>query len=396
MSKQEKIAVIGGGPAGAFAASLLASGGKNVLLFEERLAWEKPCGGGLTYRALRQFPFLQETQVEHRTVADCELISPSGERARFRLRHPLVIFSRYALNGLLLDRAARAGVNIHKERVTRIEKADAGWHLATTGQEYDVSKIVLATGARNSFRGQFAPPFAPNDFLVTAGYFIPGSTSTVQVQFINGINGYIWIFPRTNHISAGIAGKMGEISTSELRRMLEIWLDEHGFSLAGARFFSHIIPSLRADVLRSLEVIGDGWAMIGDCAGLVDSITGEGIHYALQSAKLCADAIVADRLEDYPAALEEEVLPELILAAQVSAHFYGGQVFGESVVERMVKLTNQSEGIRDLMRDLFAGTQGYRDLRSRLYRALPSLIAEGLAGAMRLPWGGVAPDPLAE
>jgi flavin-dependent dehydrogenase len=396
MSTKDEIAVIGGGPAGAFAASLLASGGKNVLLFEEKLAWEKPCGGGLTYRALREFPFLQETQVEHRTVTDCELISPSGERARFRLRHPLVIFSRQALNGLLLERAANEGVNIYKERVTRIERAGASWRLSTTARDHEVRTIVLASGARNPFRGQFAPPLAPSDFLVTAGYFVPGSTSAVQVQFLNGINGYIWIFPRTDHLSAGIAGKMGEISTAELRRRLEIWLDEHGFSVAGAKFFSHIIPSLRRNVLESLEVVGDGWTMIGDCAGLVDSITGEGIYYALQSAKLCADAILADRLQDYPAALEEEILPELKLAAQVSAHFYRGQVLGESVVERMVKLTNQSEGIRDLMRDLFAGTQGYRDLRSRLYRTLPSLIAEGLAGAMRLPWGGVAPDPLAE
>jgi flavin-dependent dehydrogenase len=312
------------------------------------------------------------------------------------LRHPLIIFSRCALNGLLLDRAVVEGVDIRKERVTRIEKTGAGWRLATTVREYEVSQIVLATGARNSFRGQFATPLSPDDFLVTAGYFIPGSSSVVQVQFINGIKGYIWTFPRTDHLSAGIAGKMGEVSAAELRRMLEVWLDEHDFSLAGAKFFSHIIPSLRPHVLESPEVMGDGWAMIGDCAGLVDAITGEGIYYALQSAKLCADAILGDRLNDYSAALEEELLPELRLAAQVSGHFYSGQVLGESVVERMVKLTNQSENIRELMRDLFAGTQGYRDLRSRLYRALPSLIAEGLAGSMRLPWGGAAPDPLAE
>src|ERR1700757_4849588 len=151
MSKQEKknnIAVIGGGPAGAVAASLLAAGGRNVNLFEERLAWEKPCGGGLTYRALRQFPFLRETQVEHRIGAHCELIRPSGERARFRLRHPLAIFSRCALNGLLLKRAAEAGVDVHKERVTRIERTVTGWCLTTTVREYDAGYIVLATGAR--------------------------------------------------------------------------------------------------------------------------------------------------------------------------------------------------------------------------------------------------------
>jgi len=84
----------------------------------------------------------------------------------------------------------------------------------------------------------------------------------------------------------------------------------------------------------------------------------------------------------------------LKLAARISHHFYNGRVLGESIPERVVALTEQSEGIRSLMSDLFAGIQGYRDLRSRLYRALPSLMAESLAGAMRLPWsGGLAAQP---
>jgi len=65
------------------------------------------------------------------------------------------------------------------------------------------------------------------------------------------------------------------------------------------------------------------------------------------------------------------------LAARVSQRFYTGQIFGESVLERMVALTQQSESIRNLMSDLFAGIQGYRDLRSRLMRIVPSLMTEG-------------------
>jgi len=57
MTEKRPIAIVGGGPAGAFAAELLAAGGKKVLLFDEKLAWEKPCGGGLTHKALSQYPF---------------------------------------------------------------------------------------------------------------------------------------------------------------------------------------------------------------------------------------------------------------------------------------------------------------------------------------------------
>ena len=71
------------------------------------------------------------------------------------------------------------------------------------------------------------------------------------------------------------------------------------------------------------------------------------------------------------------MLPELRLAARVSQRFYRGQIFGDNVLERMVSLTAQSASFRELMSDLFAGIQGYRDLCARLYRILPTVMANG-------------------
>lgn len=380
------IAIVGGGPAGALAAAHLAATGKKVILFDEKLAWEKPCGGGLTYKALQQYPFLAEAQSEMNPVEDCELISPSGRRVRFQMQHPVAIFSRLALNGLLLNRARIAGVDVRQERVTHIDRGGENWKLFTPQHEYCASYVILAAGARNSFRSKFLSPMEPNDLMVTAGYFIPGRNSLMQIQFLKGITGYIWIFPRTDHVSAGIAARMGETPTAELRRTLEKWLRENGFHLNGAHFYSHILPSFRAQTFDTFKVCGDGWAMIGDSAGLVDPITGEGLYYALRSAELCAQALTAGRPNDYQILLEEDVLPELKLAARISTRFYSGQIFGESILERMVSLTAQSASIRDLMSDLFAGIQGYRDLRARLYRILPSVMAEGLASTLRRPW----------
>jgi len=397
MCAQPPIAIVGGGPAGALAAALLAAGGSAVRLFDEKLAWEKPCGGGLTHKALQQYPFLAEAGSESNLVEHCVLISPSGQRVHFHMPHPVAIFSRLALNGLMLERARRAGVHaladIHRERVTRIAGTAGDWQLVTPQREYRASYLILAAGARNSFRSQFLSPILPSDLMVTAGHFIPGhgspgNRSLMQIQFLKGITGYIWVFPRTDHVSAGITGKMGETSTAELRRILEQWLEENGFHLDGARFYSHILPSYRAQTFETLEVCGDGWAMIGDSAGLVDPITGEGLYYALRSAELCARALLAGRPDDYQVLLQDEVLAELKLSARVSERFYGGQVFGASVLEQMVSLTAKSASFRELMSDLFAGIQGYRDLRSRLYRILPAVIAEGLAGTLRLPSNG--------
>ncbi len=431
MRAQRPIAIVGGGPAGALAGTLLAAEGRDVLLFDEKLAWEKPCGGGLTHKALQRYPFLadaggesnpvESNPVKSNPVEQCELISPSGRRVRFHMRYPVAIFSRLALNRLLLERARRSGVELHQERVTRIARTGiAGtsedWQLVTPQHEYRASYVMLAAGARNPFRSQFFSPIAPRDLMVTAGYFIPGRSSLMQIQFLKGITGYLWVFPRVDHVSAGITGKMGETSTLELRRTLEHWLEqhclerhclendgltEHGLRLDGARFYSHILPSLRPQTFETLEVCGKDWAMIGDSAGLVDPITGEGLYYALRSAELCAGALLAGRPEDYRARLEEEVLPELKLAARVSERFYRGQVFGDSVLEQMVSLTARSASFRDLMSDLFAGIQGYRDLRARLYRILPAVMAEGLAGTLSLPWNSssgscFATEPLSE
>jgi flavin-dependent dehydrogenase len=400
MPQQHPIAIVGGGPAGALAGAMLAAQGRQVHLFDEKLAWEKPCGGGLTHKALQQYPFLAEAgtdgrPVEGNPVDECELISPSGKRVRFHMQYPVAIFSRLALNGLLLERARRAGVEVSRERVTRIARAGADWQLFTARHEYQASHLVLAAGARNPFRSQFLAPISPSDLMVTAGYFIPGRSSLMQIQFLKGITGYIWVFPRADHVSAGIAAKMGEITTAELRRILERWLKENGFSLESATFYAHILPSFRSETFDSVEVCGEGWAMIGDSAGLVDPITGEGLYYALRSAELFADALLAGQPDEYRARLKEEVLSELKLAARVSQRFYTGQVFGDTILERMVSLTAQSASFRDLMSDLFAGIQGYRDLRARLCRILPSVMAEGLTGTLLRPWksgGNSAPE----
>jgi flavin-dependent dehydrogenase len=388
--------IVGGGPAGALAGALLAAGGAKVLLFDEKLAWEKPCGGGVTHKALIEYPFLADGP--HNPVSHCELISPSGQRVRFHMQHAVAMFSRFTLNALLLERAGAAGVELHQARITRISREGGNWRLTTPDAEYCAAYLILAAGARNPFRAQFLSPISSDDLQVTAGYFIPGRSRLMQIQFLKGITGYIWVFPRLDHVSAGITGKMGETPTASLRCRLERWLEENNFTLEGARFYSHILPALRPRTLETLKVCGGGWAAVGDGAGLVDPITGEGLYYALRSADLCAQAVLADRPAEYQVQLEKEILPELKRAAQVSQLFYSGQVFGESVLERMVSLTSQSESVRILMSDLFAGIQGYRDLRSRLYRSLPALMAEGLASTLRLPWSGLGPatDPFAE
>lgn len=67
---------------------------------------------------------------------------------------------------------------------------------------------------------------------------------------------------------------------------------------------------------------------------------------------------------------------------------------GESVLERTVQFTAGSASFRRLISDLFAGTQGYRDLRRRVYRTLPAMLAESLVNRFGGRAGKAAPEPI--
>jgi geranylgeranyl diphosphate/geranylgeranyl-bacteriochlorophyllide a reductase len=384
-----RIAIVGGGPAGAYAAAELGRCGQNVLLFDEKLAWEKPCGGGITDKALARWPFLCDAGVEPNWISCCELIAPSGQRATLPLDRQIAVFSRYTLNGLLLDRARESGATVIQDRIISMTRDRDSWSLQSRSESYGADFVLLAAGARTAFRNLFSEELGPENFMVALGYYIPGTSQTVQIKFLDGLHGYIWIFPRADHFSAGICGHMHGKSTVELRRILEESLPEFGLTHNGARFYAHLIPSLSPGALRTSEFCGKGWALIGDAAGFVDAITGEGLYYALRSAELFCDAYSAGDPEQYAALLAREVLPELERAARIADRFYAGEWLGGSVVERMVQLTGSSHRFRNLMRDLFSGTQEYSTLKQRVYRSMPAIAAQALVNTL---WRGEGED----
>jgi flavin-dependent dehydrogenase len=116
------------------AAERLARAGARVTLFEENEAWEKPCGGGVPYKALRRYPFLLEASDEHVCIDDVELVAANGSAVRIRLRQPLAIYSRFVLNRLLLRRAREAGAEIVQERIQGFRRTGSGWRLEIRGR----------------------------------------------------------------------------------------------------------------------------------------------------------------------------------------------------------------------------------------------------------------------
>jgi len=370
------IAILGGGPAGARAGELLARAGHRVHIFEEKLDWEKPCGGGVTNKALAEYPFLAQAVVERNWINTCQLVSPSGRRISLQLDHAIAIFSRRILNNLLRDRAQAAGATIVHQRVTAISGNPGAWRLTTREGPQFADFLVFATGARNPFRAQFTDAWRPGDLMTAIGYFIPGSSPAATVRFLPNFEGYFWIFPRSDHYSAGICGKLESQTTADLRRLLEKLIREEGLDHENSKFYAHVLPNLCGPSLETAKFSGEGWAMLGDAAGFVDPVTGEGLHYALRSADLLAHALDAGVPEQYPAAVRSDFLPELITAASYANRFYHGSFCGGELLDRMIQMSGYSEEMRTILRDLFAGSQGYTDLPQRVASRLPTILKE--------------------
>jgi len=372
-----KVAILGGGPSGAFAAAQLASNGVNTVVFDEKLAWEKPCGGGLTYKAYSQYPFLADGETPKKIIRQTVLSAPKSRAVTLSLDHPLLIYSRYDLNGLLLDRAQRAGAQLEKTRILNIERTGSGWSLRTKNGAMDADYCIVATGARNPLRN-FGTELTSRDAMSALGYYIPGDRNRIDIQFLPRLEGYIWVFPRCGHLSVGICGK-GE-PASALRTRLERYMEEQGLAKDGATFYSHLLPCLDTPAWKRNRVSGDGWLATGDAAGLVDPITGEGLYYAVRSADLATKAILAESMDlagaAYRKLLRRDFMADLEFGSRLAGRVFQGTFLGGSVTSRMVQFTRLSPKFRSVMQDLFAGTQPYAGLKRRLMKNLNGSLVE--------------------
>ena len=431
------------------AAERLALAGARVTLFEERGAWEKPCGGGVPYKALHRYPFLLEASEEHACIDDVELVAANGSTARVRLRQPLLIYSRLVLNRLLLRRAQEAGAEIVQARIRSFRREGRGWrieirrrksqdedpvrsgrplsmatslppsdfenspgeppHLTAYGghplpqggegcgpdcfharaanlvhiEDYSADYLIMSAGARSQLRSLLASALGPRDFMLTFGYYVPAVDRLLRVQFFEGFEGYAWSFPRTDHLDLGICGKMGESDMAGLRERLHGFIRRFGYQAKSGAVFSHLLPALSVESWNTLRICGNGWALVGDAAGLVDPVSGEGIYFAMRSGELLAEALLDGEPESYPERVWQDFGKSLALGARLSRYFYHEDFLGKPSTTRLVEFSARSRTFQELLQDLLDGLQPYDGLGRRLYRTLGKTLWEVAAGGMR-------------
>src|ERR1051325_9319073 len=113
------IAVVGAGPAGTWASVLLARRGHSVTLLDPQAPWEKPCGGGVTAKAISSFGIF-ESDLPRNNIERVTIYFADKNSVTVAPQKPVAVLSRRELGTYLLDAAGTAGVSIVKSRVTQI------------------------------------------------------------------------------------------------------------------------------------------------------------------------------------------------------------------------------------------------------------------------------------
>jgi geranylgeranyl reductase family protein len=300
------VLVVGAGPAGSATAIHLARAGARVLLVDRaRFPRDKPCGGGLTGRALRHVPVDVSPVVEH--VVDRFVLRVGyGRRFARRSERPLILMTqRRRLDLHLAERAAAVGADFRDGvKLERLEIRPGGATARVRGTPVLASFVVGADGAN----GTVARTAGLGDGIVT-GVALEANASwsdldpspyraTAWVELGTVAGGYGWVFPKGDHGNLGVGGWHGE--GRRLRSHLETLARAHGVDPARLRDVrGHRLPMR----VPGAPAASGRTLLVGDAAGLVDPLSGDGMYEAFVSAELAAAAILRDGVQGYEEAL---------------------------------------------------------------------------------------------
>ena len=318
------------------------------------------------------------------SLASVEIDSATFSQADRQSRVPLgaasgvpylVVAGRREFDGVLLAAAVASGVEHKPLRAVAIHSDEREWTVGTRNGSYSAPWLLGADGANSFVRRHVFRAFARAELSIAAGYFVRGRSSReIDVVFEQDPPGYLWSFPRPDHLAVGVCAQADEATSPGLLAIAAKWIENCVGSDVSLDRYSWPIPSLDEPALARERPSGARWMLLGDAAGLVDPITREGIFFALQSADFAADALLSGQgaARTYANRVADEIHSELARAARLKARFFRPHFTG-----LLVEALSRSERIRAIMADLVAGRQPYRGLRRRLLRTLElKLMAE--------------------
>ena len=363
-----------------------------MTIFDGSHPREKPCGGGITARAvalvsreLSSFPVsgVQVTRATFESAAGVPGARQRRRRATVALSTrpgddaaALLVVNRNELDRSLLAAACDAGAAFIPERVLAVDVGATGVAVSTAHGRWTADVVIGADGPNSFVRRHVAGALRRDQLSVGAGCYVRGvSSQEIAIRWVTRAPGYLWSFPRRDRLAVGSCAQYTDLrSVSDLKADVSDWLDDAHIARSGdgsgaanavLEPYSWPIPALDADDLTAtLPLAGDRWLLAGDAGGLVDPLTREGIFYALYSAALAADALAAGTGgagSRYREAVGQHILPELRRAAHLRRRFFTPEFSGS-----FVAAVTRSRRIRRIVGDLVAGEQPYIGLKRRL------------------------------
>ena len=332
---QHDVIIVGAGPAGALLGYWLSRNHLSTLIIEKKtFPRYKPCGGGLTRRALALLPFDISQAVEDCTIA--ARVSMLGEvLLEKHYDEPIItMVMRDKLDAMLVEKARQAGADF-SDGTAFENAAQAGDTIVvdTTRGVYKTRVLVGADGVGSRVARSCGLRVNCKHMVAMEGELYPPDPLVLDafrgaVHFDFGVlpAGYGWIFPKSDHLSAGVMSYLKK--PKGVRRHLFAYLKAKGLPAEGALKIlrGHRIPYGTG---RKSSVAGSRSLLVGDAAGLADPITGEGIYFALRQAQIASRVIAGfftgqyPSLKTYDRRIREEFIRDMICARRLGAFFYG-------------------------------------------------------------------------
>lgn len=288
MIKKFDVIIVGGGPAGATLGFLLQKAGiSNCIIDKQVFPREKLCGGLLTEKTLSllkeiygqiQFPYERITSSVNLFIGSHKLSSVTTDST-------FCLVNRIDFDNYLLEQYKICGGLTYEGTSIQTFNLQDKTLILDNNTEITYRILVGADGANSQVRRLINPVYRPDAICIEANYVSDNITNDIDVFFATIRNGYGWCFPKSNYYTVGIGGVV-----KQNKNIREAFIS----------FSRNIRKPIENDKLKGAMVpfgkyvkkpCNNNIILIGDAAGLVDPITGEGIFFALKSSKSAYNSI---------------------------------------------------------------------------------------------------------
>lgn len=309
---QRDLLIIGGGPAGSAAAIVAARAGVRVTLFEKGPhGRDKVCGDGLTPRAVAA---LEELKVDHSAAHRIDgLRMIAGKKTRElswpttdRFPNHGAVWPRHRFDTHLIDLAIEAGADVRFDsEALPVMEGDRCIGVTSGGDTYTAPLTILAAGAQGAAAKMLGAERDPNEpFGLAIRAYAPTprhaerhleACLSLRDEHGTPVPGYGWMFPAgdgTVNIGVGALSTMKGFKKLNLNTLL----DQYAAIVREPWGLGGYIDKPRAWRLpmSCVKRHGPGWLAIGDAAGFVNPMNGEGIDYGLESGMLAVEQFLAN------------------------------------------------------------------------------------------------------